>query len=101
LGQWLIGQGLAMTDAQMAYQRTRQDFAGMGIDLDALQTDARLQAGAGPGGNTAGTTVTTGPINVTVNVTQSNASPQAIGQAAGNAVGSGIRGALSDVGPAP
>jgi hypothetical protein len=100
LGQWLIRQGYAMTDSQMAYRRARQDLAGMGIDLDALQVDATARAAIpGTGGSTVA--VTTGPINVTVNVTQSNASPQAIGQAAGNAVGSGLRGSLSDVGPMP
>jgi hypothetical protein len=81
--------------------RIAAEYRAMGIDLGALQEDARLRAvipGASPTN-----TVTVGQVtnNITVNVAGTSASAQAIGEAAGNAVQSGLRGALSDLPPMP
>jgi hypothetical protein len=93
LGQWLIQNGWAATDAQMAARRYREDMRVRGLDPQAL--DLADQA-AVP--RTGGTTVTMGNIvnHIVVNVAGANASPAAIGEAAGNAVGSALRGLMAD-----
>jgi hypothetical protein len=100
-GQWLISNGLAMSDSQFAHQRLVQDYKGMGIDLPALEADARMRAVVPDAGRP--TVVSMGPVtnNITVQVAPTNANPQAIGEAAGNAVGSALRGVLGDVPPMP
>jgi hypothetical protein len=73
----------------------------MGIDLPALEADARMRAVVPDAGRP--TVVSMGPVtnNITVQVAPTNANPQAIGEAAGNAVGSALRGVLGDVPPMP
>jgi hypothetical protein len=89
LGQWLIANGLAMSDSQLAHQRLVQDYRGIGIDLPALEADARLRA------QSPTVTVTGTTINISIS-TQPDADPNAIGAAAGNAVGSALRGVMGD-----
>jgi hypothetical protein len=99
-GQWLISKGLAMSDDQLNYRRLVQDYKGMGIDLPALDADARARAVVPDGGRP--TVVSMGPvtINNTINVA-TNADPKAIGDAAGSAVQSQLRGILADMPATP
>jgi hypothetical protein len=98
-GQWLISNGLAMSDQQMARNRLVQDYRGMGIDLPGLEADARMRAVVPDAGRP---TVSMGPVTIstTINVA-ANSTPSAIGDAAGSAVGSALRGVLGDVPATP
>jgi hypothetical protein len=99
--EWLLGTDIG----QWMYQhsqypmleriRRQRELAGMGIDLNALEEDARLRARV-PSGGSRIVNVTGNPISINITMpTGSNA--QAVGEAAGNAVGSALRGVLGDV----
>ena len=71
----------------------------MGIDLNALEEDARLRAQVpGEAGNTV--TVTGNPITINI-TTPPGADPKTIGDAAGSAVQSQLRGIMADMPAAP
>jgi hypothetical protein len=71
----------------------------MGIDLNALEEDARLRAQV-PG--TAGNTVTVTGNPITINITTPpGADPKTIDDAAGSAVQSQLRGIMADMPAAP
>ena len=96
LGQWLISNGLAMSDDQMAHRRLTADYSAMGIDLPALEADARARAAV------PGNIVTVASGAVTINITTPpGADANAIGEAAGNAVQSQLRGLMTDLPPMP
>ena len=96
LGQWLISNGLAISDSQLAHRRLTADYSAMGIDLPALEADARARAAV------PGNIVTVASGAVTINITAPpGADAKAIGEAAGNAVQSQLRGLMTDMPAAP
>jgi hypothetical protein len=85
-----------MTAQERAEQAQHQTWLrSQGIDMGALQEDARLRAQSPSVVNVTGTT-----INVSIS-TQPGADARAIGDAAGNAVQSQLRGILADIPTAP
>jgi hypothetical protein len=99
--EWLMGTDIG----QWMYQhsqypmleriRRQRELAGMGIDLNALEEDARLRAQV-PSGESRIVNVTGNPISINITM-PTGSNPQAVGEAAGNAVGSALRGVLGDV----
>jgi hypothetical protein len=92
---WMYERGW-MRRPQTAEERGHADWMrGQGIDMNALQEDARLRAQSPPVVNVTGTT-----INVSIS-TQPGADAKAIGDAAGGAIQSQLRGILADMPAAP